>query len=350
MKPDLTGYVLRILEPAQEQEVEEYLEAHPEARQEVLMMRPLLRVLAVDEPEPSKDLVYRTLRALANLHCTEPEPDCKTSPSSLKSVEVKPQNDMARQLPSLEPWKQNEYEASASHWRRADAVALIAVVMLILLAIPPVLQYVRDRAMQVECKNNLRQIYSSMQRYMQDHDGAIPSLSDNRHAGTYASMLRDAGLWGERMRLGCPPGSPTVPQSLAEVDKHRDDELSYWQKFAGSYAYHLGYTQNEKDSGSVIRSLRHGDGDHLPILADRPARFGEVTDWTVANSPNHGGRGQNVLYLGGHADFRKVRTCGEDRDIFRNYQNLQEAGANIKDVVLGLPESRPKPKTPVPVD
>src|SRR5262245_31970239 len=225
MKPDLTGYVLRVLEPAQEQEVEEYLEMHPEARQELLKMRPLLRALAADEPQPSKDLVYRTLRSIANLRSVEHEP-CTTNVSSLKPVEAKTEKTMVRQLPGLEPWKQNDYEASASHWRRADAIALIAVVMLILLAIPPVLQYVRDRAMQVECKNNLRQIYSSMLRYMQDHDGAIPALSENRHAGAYASMLRDAGLWGDRMRLGCPPGSPTMPQSLAEVDKHRDDELS----------------------------------------------------------------------------------------------------------------------------
>lgn len=348
MKPDLPGYLLHTLDPASERAVEEHLEANPAARQELLKMRPLLKAMDTADPEPSKELIFRTLRTIAGLRMNEPQP---IAPQEKRAVTASSAKHAIKTLPGLEPWKASDIDTASSSWRRADAIALIAVVMLILIAIPPVLQYVRDRAMQVECKENLRQIYVSMQRYMQDHQGTIPSLSDNHRAGVYASMLKDSGLWGDRMRLGCPPGSPTTPQSLAEVQRHSDDELAYWQKFAGSYAYHLGYTQNE-NGVMKIKSLRQGDGDLLPILADRPARNGERPDWMTSNSPNHGGRGQNVLFLGGSADFRVSRSLFEcaDRDIYCNNQNQQAAGLNIKDVVLGLSESRPKPATPIPND
>lgn len=339
MKPDLLGYVLHTLEPEEERAVEEHLERTPEARRELLRLRPLLKAMEVqDEPEPSKELIYKTLRAIASERTHEPRQDSTPPLSSSGS----------KQLPVFEAWKVEGYEPGPRNWRQADAWALIAVVMLILLAIPPVLQYVRDRAVQVECKDNMRQLHGAFSRYMDNHGGAIPVLATNggpaSRAGTYASVLRDEGLWGERMRLGCPPGSAGTPQSMSEVEQHGDDELAYWQKFAGSYAYHLGY-QQQNNGIMRVASVRRGDGDNIAILADRPARFGEVPDWATANSPNHGGQGQNVLFSGGHVQFIKQRSLaqGDDRDIFRNIHNQQAAGLNVHDIVLGPSEAKPLP-------
>ncbi|MFT3878308.1 MAG: hypothetical protein QM703_01450 [Gemmatales bacterium] len=223
MKPDLLGYVLQMLEPEEERAVEEYLETTPEARREVLRMRPLLKAMQDDEVEPSKDLIYKTLRAVAHQNSA-------INHSPIVPPVVVPAGEPVRgsaKLPKLEPCASKEYETSPDSWRRADAWALIAVIMLILLAIPPVLQFVRDRAGQVECRENMRQLYSSFTEYMNDHGGAIPALTYSgpaSRAGIYATTLKEAGLWGDRMRLGCPPGSPTVPQSMAEVATHPDDE------------------------------------------------------------------------------------------------------------------------------
>lgn len=348
MKPDLLGYVLQTLEPEEERSVEEYLESTPEARRELLRLRPLLNALdAQEEPAPSKDLIFKTLRAIASQRTHEEHPKSDVTPAPIRRSSTK--------LPQLEPWKSDEYESGPTNWRRADAWALIAVVMLILLAIPPVLQYVRDRAVQVECKDNLRQYYGSFARYAENHGGAIPALSSSggatSRAGIYASVLRDEGLWGERMRLGCPPGSASMPQPMEEVKKHGDDEFAYWQKFAGSYAYHLGYQQNE--NGNInVKPVKRGDGDNIAILADRPARFGEVPDWTTANSPNHGGNGQNVLFMGGHVQFFKTRSIaqGDDRDMYRNVNNQQAAGLHPHDVVLGPSEARPLGSSAIPID
>jgi hypothetical protein len=359
MKPDLLGYVLQMLDPEEERAVEAYLEATPEARREVMRMRPLLTAMQDDEVEPSKDLIYKTLRAVARQSSATAMPSVQQPVATPASTAAPTTVRSSAKLPKLEPWAIKEYEASPTSWRRADAWALIAVVMLILLAIPPVLQFVRDRAGQIECRENMRQLYSSFTEYMNDHGGTIPALASSgpaARAGIYATTLKEAGLWGDRMRMGCPPGSPTVPQSMAEVATHPDDEMPYWKKFAGSYAYNLGYLK-ENEGKRQIMQVKRGDGDCIPILADRPARFGEVSDWATANSPNHGGQGQNILCLGGNVCFQKNRSAmqGGDQDIYRNAQGQPYAGKTISDYVLGpseataipVPSQTTKPATPL---
>src|SRR5436309_9956542 len=78
-------------------------------------------------------------------------------------------------------------------------------------------------------------------------------------------------------------------------------------------------------------------GSLWPILADRPP-----SDGTPGNSPNHGGAGQNVLFLDGHVRFVPGRTIGDpDDDIFLNRANTVAAGVDNRDVVLGASASRP---------
>ncbi|HQR08275.1 MAG TPA: hypothetical protein PLN21_15715 [Gemmatales bacterium] len=347
MKPDLLGYVLQMLEPEEERAVEEYLEATPKARREVMRMHPLLKAMQDEAIEPSKDLVYKTLRAVARQSSAATMPSLQGPVVTPAKAAATPPVGSSAKLPKLEPWAIKEYEAAPNTWRRADAWALIAVVMLILLAIPPVLQFVRDRAGQMECRENMRQLYLPFSEYMSTHGGAIPALSTSgpgAHAGTYATLLKEGGYWGDRLRLGCPPGSPTVPQSMAEVATHQDDEIPYWKKFAGSYAYNLGYIK-ENNGQPQIMQVKRGDGDCIPILADRPARFGEVSDWATANSPNHGGQGQNILCLGGNVYFQKNRCAmqGGDQDIYRNALGLPHAGKTISDYVLGASEATAMP-------
>lgn len=346
MKPDLLGYVLKTQDAQELREVEEYLESNPTARLELLRLKPMLAAMnTLEAPEPPADLMYRTLRAVASE---------STQETAAKEAKTKTINVGSSKLPKLEPWKVTEYEHGSSTWRKADAWALIAVVMLICLAIPPVIQYVRDRALQIECSNNLRQIHAAIRGYMDNH-GSIPSLQLSgpaSHAGVYAPILRNAGLWGEGMKLDCTSSQIATPQTLAELQQHDDDELGFWKNVGGTYAFHMGYLQSQ--AGQLrIQPVRLGDGDNIPILADRAPRCGECSSWDEANSPNHGSRGQNVLTLGGQVSFRKNRSAlnGEDLDIYRNKKNLENAGLDGKDYVLGLSEARPvQPTTPVSSD
>ena len=72
-------------------------------------------------------------------------------------------------------------------------------------------------------------------------------------------------------------------------------------------------------------------------MADRPP-FDRPNDPGIldANSQNHGGLGQNVLYLGGYVKWAVHRNVGPNQnDIFLNANHELKAGLNPLDTVLG---------------
>ena len=65
------------------------------------------------------------------------------------------------------------------------------------------------------------------------------------------------------------------------------------------------------------------------------------------NSPNHGGVGQNVLYLNGRVRFCTNRTVGVDGDdIYLNKEKQPEAGIDRWDSVLGASGFHPSLSMP----
>jgi prepilin-type processing-associated H-X9-DG protein len=96
------------------------------------------------------------------------------------------------------------------------------------------------------------------------------------------------------------------------------------------YAYTLGYRE-----GSALRGLRCTSGDGLPVMADRahPAYIG---------SANHAGRGQNVLFVGGHVRWCVQPTVGAEGDhIYVNQEYRVGAGLSRVDSALGASDARP---------
>ena len=84
---------------------------------------------------------------------------------------------------------------------------------------------------------------------------------------------------------------------------------------------------------------RRGGTDLYPILADRPASADTAKQISRENSPNHGG-GQNILFVGGHVEFRRDHTINGD-DIFVNRNHRVAAGLDEWDYVLGASDDRP---------
>jgi prepilin-type processing-associated H-X9-DG protein len=65
-------------------------------------------------------------------------------------------------------------------------------------------------------------------------------------------------------------------------------------------------------------------------------------DWQRYNSPNHGGEGQNVLFVDGHVAFMKKPIVGVD------YDNIytQQSGFTLEQILLGRsPRDRDGPLT-----
>lgn len=81
----------------------------------------------------------------------------------------------------------------------------------------------------------------------------------------------------------------------------------------------------------------------MPIMGDRPPfKPGEPAS-DPGNSPNHGGRGQNILHIGGNVVHRVDRKIGDD-DIYLNAGNRVGVGTGPNDTVLGSTWASPYPK------
>jgi hypothetical protein len=324
MDHDLLAYLLQGMEPDEERATEEYLEANPAARKELRQWRKLLDPLnQAPVPEPPSHLYMNTLRAVAHTMVKTQSPNY--------------------------PARDSGDSGRPRWWRRVDLMVAAGVVIVLLLLLPPTLLYLRHHQAKMACQDNLRQIHQAYFQYCADNKGALPNLAELpeeiRIAGMHPVMLREKNCWRDGITLTCPGvGTNGVlqPRNREEVLKlAKDNTDPRWpQMLGGQYAYPLGYFQ-----GKELRGFNKEMGDETPILADRPPREGEP-DWLKANSPNHGGKGQNVLFLGGNVRWLTTRFINDGDDIYLSRNNKLEAGINSQDIVLAPSEARPKNPEP----
>ena len=312
MDDNLLGYLVDGLDDAEKRQVEATLLECPEARHRLAALKQALRPLDADREEivPPPDLASRTLAKIAD--------------------EVGPA------LPKA-PVAQEE-SGSGSWWRRVDVLVAACVLLLAIGAGAPAIYRWHSQRGTVECQENLRQFFVALAAY-RDGQGQYPDLSKQAPrnvAGVVVPVLADAGVLAPSFSVRCPAIGPhlgctfTMPRLNAMSE---EDFQTQAPNLALCYAFALGYRGPAGD----LHGPWQTPGWAWPILADRPP-----SDGTPGNSPNHGGTGQNVLFLDGHVRFVPGRTIGDpDDDIFLNRANTVAAGVDNRDVVLGASASRP---------
>lgn len=319
MDENLVGYLLKTLEPPEAAAVEARLRDSAEARARLEALERALAPLAADAepPGPPPGLALATLARVAELRC--------------------------RSLPPAPTPSRHQLRSGARRWgRRADLLA--AAMLLILvggLSLPGLVHQWRLYERRA-CAENLRKFWNGLEAYGDQHDGQFPRVEEQGPrsvAGVFVPVLRDAGVLPEGVSVGCPAVGRSDPpaRSVAELEAlyrgPRADYEGVTRALAGNYAYSLGYREN-----GVHFGLRSDSGDGLPILADvQPGRSG--------NSANHGGGGQNVLYVGGNVRWCTERTVGVGRDdIYLNQEYQVLAGVNRTDTCLGPGNASPAPR------
>jgi prepilin-type N-terminal cleavage/methylation domain-containing protein/prepilin-type processing-associated H-X9-DG protein len=105
--------------------------------------------------------------------------------------------------------------------------------------------------------------------------------------------------------------------------------------------YYEGVTadKNGLKGGSDVRSgVIKPDGKGKTLLKDLLQLSNE--DWTDYNSRNHGGEGQNIMFVDGHVDFERRPIEGVNND---NIYTIMEDNSSIEDSVLGqIPDAGQK--------
>ena len=324
MEHDLLAYLLHGLEPDEELAVEAYLEADANPRKDLRHWRTLLDPLNnLPVPEPPSTLYMNTLRAVAG-HMVQ------------------------ARGPSF-PARDDLHGSGSRWWRRADVMVAASVILVVGLLLPPLLMYMRHRQAVLACQDNLYHFHQAYTQYWEKHNGSLPNLADLpediRIAGMHPVLLREKQCWNSAIKLLCPGGTTEEvwqPQDRSEVRQMASEKQdTHWrEKLGGQYAYPLGYLQ-----GRELVGLRRNMGDEVPYLADRPPRDGVDVDWLIANSTNHGGKGQNVLFLGGHVRWLVHRKLSNDDDLFLNAHKKLSAGVHAQDIVLAPSEARPIPES-----
>lgn len=324
LEATLIGYVLNALDDSERLQVEEYLQSHPEAQAILARVEQALHPLQANrelEDTPPPDLASRTLAAI-DAHYAAPLP----------------------YAPVLSGYQRQE--GGGSWWRRADV--LVAGFLIVIVSSLAAIWATRARAQSevIACQDNMRNYHQRLVEYAQNHDDRFPQIAQEgplAFAGANVAILNDAHLFDTGVQLFCDPSQKKVIQPVSQAqlrDWHQNNPEKYReaiQQLGGSYAYALGYRD-----GNQLRGLRMNAGqDLMPILADAP-QVSSVTGVNPANSPNHDGRGQNVLFVNGQVQFVTNRSprYPED-DIYLNQMHQVGAGIHSRDTVLGASYASP---------
>jgi prepilin-type processing-associated H-X9-DG protein len=318
MDENLVGYLLKSLGAEEQRAVEDHLRRHPEAKERLEQLRRGLDLLGADggEPEPPPDLWVRTLARVAEYKCRTlpavPAPAARTAPVA---------------------W--------GSWWRRADV--LVAACLLLLVGGLGVIGMAAIAAQRhvTECQDNLRKFHQALTAYADKHEDRFPwveSQAPKNFAGSFIPALNEDGVLPSDITVSCPGNEPRAPApvTFAQLEEmrrsHPGDYIGMTRTLAGCYAYSLGYREGE--AGPHYGLTRRMDG-RLPIMADAPP-CRSANEVEPGNSLNHGGKGQNVLFIDGHVEFLTTRTVpGTDDDMYLNAERRVAAGRGPGDVVLG---------------
>ncbi len=312
MHEHLVDYLRNTLDPATRRAVEAYLRSRPDAAARVQQLRQTLAPWddGAETVAPPPDLVYRTLARVAESR-RQPLP------------------------PAPAPRPREFGTAGSRRFRPADVAVAAGVLFLVGAVAFAWLPSSRQRANDLACQNKMRALWHALEQYSdspQNHNEFPRVEADGPRgvAGVFAPVLQDAGLLAPDTTLFCSAGGDPAPprpgvRDLEQLYREQPDAFkSVARTLAGTYAYSLGYNDN-----GTLHGLRRDSGDLLPLLADAPPATG------TGLSPNHGGRGQNVLYIGGNVRWCTERTVGVNGDdIYLNQDGMLRTGRNWGDTVL----------------
>ena len=164
-------------------------------------------------PSPPPQLAERTLAKIAEHICAEGR---------------------GSELPKAPPISPQTISGGRSWWRRADvmvAASLMITAVGIALVVLGRMRGPTAAGTILECKNNLREFFVSLQEY-RDVNGRFPDVakeSPRDVAGMVVPILNEAGTLSESVSIRCPGIGPALscPFTVSALSKLSDAEFAH---------------------------------------------------------------------------------------------------------------------------
>jgi prepilin-type N-terminal cleavage/methylation domain-containing protein len=237
-----------------------------------------------------------------------------------------------------------------------ELLAVIFIIAIVAAILMPSINRTGDRADRVKCGSNLRQIGQAILLYSNENKGAYPrtlyvpgaplTFSEDKTDG---STPRDPfGAKGQPGKVGdndvlaamfllirtqditsevfvCPTsnaekdtfgtgGGANAMTKTSFTDWRKNLSYSLANPYPSQAAVDVGYRWNSTLGAefAVAADVNPGVGGKYDVTA--VDENSGARDMQKANSPNHLGAGENVLYGDGHVEFNMNPFCGTKRD------------------------------------
>jgi len=204
--------------------------------------------------------------------------------------------------------------------RFRDLAAAAACILLLLSVSIPGVSAIRSRSQRALCANNLNDIFQGVGAYQAAYAGALPFAGFAQNAAwlpgqddrtAYTSNSRHVFLLLKHRFVArpeaflCPCAKGAEPMNVADLagfdDFGSDRNIRY-------DSLNLAGPSPNIRPVTAIAYL----GDANPLFVG--ARFNADLDPQIANSPAHGGHGQTILILDGHAEYLRSPIYGAHKD------------------------------------
>jgi prepilin-type processing-associated H-X9-DG protein len=256
---------------------------------------------------------------------------------------------------------------------------LVVIFLVIILAAVFIPMAMRERvgSYRVRCASNLKQIGLAIQLYGNENKGAYPRTgyvpgatlsfsNDTTDGSSPRDPFGDKGLPGKVADNDMTAAIFLLIRTQeinAEVfvcensDQEADmlgkgialNKISFtnWQKnlsysfinvYPDSQAVANGYYIDSHTGAetAIVADMNPGIGDNYDVTS--PTEKSSTSDMKKANSRNHQGTGQNVLYGDGHAEFQQNAFCGMKRDNIFTVSGSTDGSITTSKTVVGSPK------------
>ncbi len=329
MEPDklqrILDYHLKQDEPAQRLETQRLLADDAELQELDQVLRRSLETLgSFGEEEPPAGLADRTLQKIARQRQVQ---------QLAKSSKDIASRGLKRDRTSRARWVLSNLR---------DAIAVAACLTLVFLFMRPGLQKARQISQQQACANQFRSIGYGLSEYAHDYDGRMPYVhrpqgakwlgvgeQDDQHCSNSRNTYLLVKMGYVSVDTFLCPGANAKKDVKLRI-KMDPQTLKKLQDFSDQY--HVNYSfflvlNNQSFFGKQGEDIPIGS-DQNPVFFNYDSQKHPILDLSLnqellrRNSPNHGGRGQNLLYGDGHVRFSPTRYIGLDGDDIFTLNNV----------------------------